>query len=388
MNSVERIHTALKLILLTALLLVPLAALHAVELKLGGVFSNHMVVQRDRPVSVWGWADSGEQINVQFAGQQRNTLAGSDGRWSVRFDRMAASAHPRTILVRSGRPGRMVEIADVLVGDVWLAAGQSNMGMTVAKSDVGDSLTNHPVPPNIRFSDGGSWRRITMAEVPKLSAVAWVFAREIAQSKKVPVGIIVCARGGTRIEAWMPRSALMQTEAGRSFAALAALPEVIAAAEADARAFVPYTQTKLYTWRMGRALPAALYSQFIAPLERFSLCGVIWYHGESNANRMEDATAYAAHLRCLINAWRDQFDQPLLPFIIVQLPRYEPPAAEGGIDPWIQLRSSQQEAVKSDTAATLVDAYDLGDPTDIHPRRKNELGQRIAAHALTHIYQP
>ena len=262
------------------------------------------------------------------------------------------------------------------------------MGMTVAKSDVGDSLTNHPVPPNIRFSDGGSWRRITMAEVPKLSAIAWVFAREIAQSKKVPVGIILCTRGGTRIEAWMPRSALMQTEAGRSFAALAALPEVIAAAKADARAFVPYPQTKLYAWRMGRALPTTLYTQCIAPLGSFSLRGVLWYQGESNASRMEDAKAYAGHLRCLVKAWRENLEQPLLPFLIVQLPHYEQPEAEGGIEPWIQLRASQQDATNGLTAAFLLDAYDLGNPIDIHPRRKNELGQRIAAHALTHIYQP
>jgi sialate O-acetylesterase len=202
------------------------------------------------------------------------------------------------------------------------------------------------------------------------------------------MGIIVAAKGGTRIEAWMPRSALMRTEAGRSFAALAERPEVIAAAAEDARAFVPYPQTKLYTWRMGRALPATLHAEFIAPLGAFSLRGVLWYQGESNAGRMEDATAYAEHLPLLVQSWRDQLEQPTLHVIVVQLPHYEQPDAEGGTRPWIQLRESQQQAVKTLADTTLVDAYDLGDPSNVHPRRKAELGQRLATAALRHVYQP
>ena len=249
----------------TALLLAPLAALHASELRFGAVFSDHMVLQRDKPMPVWGLADRSEQITVEFAGQKETTIAGMDGKWLVKLNPMAASAEPRTLWVRSGQQDRKVQVADVLVGDVWLAAGQSNMAMSVAKSGESAIATREPLPSGIRFFGAGTWRRITTAEVPKQSAVAWAFAREIAQAQKIPMGIIVTAKGGTRIEAWMPRSALMRTEAGRSFAALADRPEVIAAAAEDARAFVPYPQTKLYTWRMGRALPATLHAEFIAP---------------------------------------------------------------------------------------------------------------------------
>ena len=253
----------------TALLLAPLAALHASELRFGAVFSDHMVLQRDKPVPVWGLADRSEQITVEFAGQKETTIAGMDGKWLVKLNPMAASPESRTLWVRSGQQDRKVKVADVLVGDVWLAAGQSNMAMSVAKSGENAIATREPLPSGIRFFGAGKWQRITTAEVPKQSAVAWAFAREIAQAQKMPMGIIVTAKGGTRIEAWMPRSALMRTEAGRSFAALAERPEVVAAAAEDARAFVPYPQTKLYTWRMGRALPATLHAEFIAPLGAF-----------------------------------------------------------------------------------------------------------------------
>ena len=372
----------------TALLLAPLAALHASELRFGAVFSDHMVLQRDKPVPVWGLADRSEQITVEFAGQKETTIAGMDGKWLVKLNPMAASAEPRTLWVRSGQQDRKVQVADVLVGDVWLAAGQSNMAMSVAKSGENAIATREPLPSGIRFFGAGKWQRITTAEVPKQSAVAWAFAREIAQAQKMPMGIIVTAKGGTRIEAWMPRSALMRTEAGRSFAALADRPEVIAAAAEDARAFVPYPQTKLYTWRMGRALPATLHAEFIAPLGAFSLRGVLWYQGESNASRMEDATAYAEQLPLLVQSWRDQLEQPTLHVIVVQLPHYEQPDAEGGTRPWIQLRESQQQAVKTLADTTLVDAYDLGDPSNVHPRRKAELGQRLATAALRRVYQP
>jgi sialate O-acetylesterase len=372
----------------TLLLLSPLATLGAGELMLGAVFSDHMVLQRDKPVPVWGFADRSEQITVEFAGQKKTTIAGIDGKWLVNLNPMAASAESRTLLVRSDQQDRKVQVADVLVGDVWLAAGQSNMAMSVAKSGESAIATREPLPSGIRFFGAGRWQRITREEVPKQSAVAWAFAREIAHEQKIPMGIIVAAKGGTRIEAWMPRSALLRTEAGSSFAALAERPDVIAAAAEDARAFVPYQQTKLYTWRMGRALPSTLYAEFIAPLGAFSLRGMLWYQGESNATRMEDATAYAELLPLLVQSWRDQLEQPTLPAIVVQLPRYEQPEAEGGTQPWIQLRESQQQAVQSLSHTTLVDAFDLGDPSNIHPCRKAELGQRLATDALRRVYQP
>lgn len=373
---------------LLALLLAPPAVLRAGELTLGAVFSDHMVLQRDKAVPVWGSADPNEQITVEFAGQKENTIAGADGKWLVKLNPMAASAESRTLLVRSGQQNRKVEVADVLVGDVWLAAGQSNMAMSVAKSGESAIATREPLPSGIRFFGAGAWQRITTAEVPKQSAVAWAFAREIAQAQKTPMGMIVAAKGGTRIEAWMPRSALMRTEAGRSFAALAERPEVIAAAAEDERAFVPYAQTKLYAWGMGRALPGASHAELIAPLGNLSLRGVLWYQGESNASRMEDATAYGEHLPLLVQSWREQLEQPTLHVIVVQLPRYGQPDAEGGTGPWMQLRESQQQAVRTLADSTLVDAYDLGDPSDVHPRRKAELGQRLATAALRRVYKP
>jgi sialate O-acetylesterase len=147
--------------LLTALLLAPLAALHAGELRLGAVFSDHMVLQRDKAVPVWGLADPNEQITVEFAGQKETTIAGMDGKWLVKLNPLATSAESRTLLVRSGQQDRKVEVADVLVGDVWLAAGQSNMAMSVAKSGESAIATREPLPSGIRFFGAGTWQRIT-----------------------------------------------------------------------------------------------------------------------------------------------------------------------------------------------------------------------------------
>lgn len=376
------------LLILAVLLLAPPTVLQSAELRLGEVFADHMVLQRDMPAPVWGWADPGEEITVVFGVQKKSTTARVDGKWMVKLDPMAASAESRLLLVRSGQQARRVQVADVLIGEVWLAAGQSNVAMSVAKSGETAIATREPLPPDIRVFDTRAWRRVTAPDISRQSAFAWAFAREIAQATQAPTAIIVAARGGTRIEAWMPRVALLQTEAGRSMVALAERPDVIAAAAADAQAFVPYQQTKLYAWRMGRALPTTLYAQYIAPLGTLSLRGVLWYQGESNASRMEDAVVYAEHLPLLVQSWRAQLDQPSLPFLIVQLPQYEQPEAEGGIKPWAQLRDSQQQAVKALPRTILVDAYDLGDPADIHPRRKAELGRRLATTALREVYRP
>lgn len=138
------------LTLLSALLLTPLNALHGAELKLGAVFSDHMVLQRDKPVAVWGWADVGETVTVSFAGQSKSAIAAADGKWSLKLDALAASEESRTLLV-TGKEGRKAEVKDVLVGEVWLGSGQSNMEMSVKAANHFDAEQAAANLPLIRY---------------------------------------------------------------------------------------------------------------------------------------------------------------------------------------------------------------------------------------------
>jgi sialate O-acetylesterase len=258
--------------------------------------------------------------------------------------------------------------------------------MTVARSKQGARAAQSPFPADIRFFDGNKWLKVDPDQLPPLSAIAWAFARELAAARNVPVGMIVAARGGVRIEAWMPRAAVDMTERGRKLAALSDSPEVIAAAAADAKQSRPYAQTKLHQWMMGRALPMSLYERLIRPLGDLSLRGVLWYQGESNAETAEDAFNYRGQLRDLVQAWRGQWRRPDLPFLVVGLPAYNPKPGEGTLESWKTLRESQRAAVASLADTFLVDIFDLGDPARIHPLRKYEVGQRLEERALTSIY--
>jgi len=195
------------LLLLTALLLAPLATLHAAELKLASVLADHMVLQREKPVAVWGWADPGEPVTGSFAGQSKSATAGTDGKWSLKLDALTASAESRTFTV-PGKDGRKVEVKDVLVGEVWFGSGQSNMEMGVrgaANFDAEKAAANFPLIRYYGESSGpaekpqaegkGNWQACTPETVRRFSAVLYFFGREIHREIGVPVGLICAAAG-------------------------------------------------------------------------------------------------------------------------------------------------------------------------------------------------
>jgi sialate O-acetylesterase len=214
---------------LTALLFAPLAALHAADLRLGSTFSDHMVLQREKPVAVWGWADAGEMVTVSFAGQTMSATAGADGKWSLKLDAFTASAEPR-VLIATGKDGRKVEVKDVLVGEVWLCAGQSNMAMTVdgqtkwlhvggianAKDVVRDSanpllrqfLVAWKTDTQPQADCSGKWSIAGPERTAQFSATGYFFARELQQRLQVPVGILNASFGGSSVEGWTSREAL------------------------------------------------------------------------------------------------------------------------------------------------------------------------------------
>jgi sialate O-acetylesterase len=210
-----------------------------------------------------------------------------------------------------------------------------------------------------------------------MSAVAVWFSIGMTGRQSAPVGVYVAAAGGTGIEAWVPVDAFPDTDDGNRFKPLAGNPEVLKAAAEDAADFKPYGQHRLAKWGLGRAVPASLFEKFILPVSDLPVCGVVWYQGESNSSNVKRAQEYRLWLQGLIGAYRSLWRNPDMPFVIIQLPDYDP-GSDSGRAGWATLQEVQADVAKNTTNAAIVDIKDLGDLKDIHPRRKKEVGIRAA----------
>ena len=205
---------------LFALLLLPFGKISAGDLKLAAVFSDHMVLQRDKPVPVWGWADQGEKITVEFGGQKQSAVADADGKWQIKLVPMAASAESQTLVVLSEKPDRKAEVSDVLVGEVWLGSGQSNMAMTVTRVkdfETEQAAANFPLirmfkeesaaSATAQADSKGKWAVCSPETVAGYSATLYFFGRELHRELNVPIGLINSSVGGTPIESWIAEEA-------------------------------------------------------------------------------------------------------------------------------------------------------------------------------------
>jgi Domain of unknown function (DUF303). len=342
------------------------------------VFSDHMVLQRDEEAFIWGWAAPGERVTVALDGQTAAAAAAdASGKWRASLGVHPAGG-PHTITV-SSRQGR-VALDDVLFGDVWLASGQSNMEWRLSQTIDAAEEIQRADEPLVRFVDYDArtsavplsgadlrrtWQPVTPATAPNLSAVAWFFAREVVRETGVPVGIIFAAVGGTKIETWMSLEAVRQ------------VPQLKAAGEAvriGAEAIDTFVS------------PTALYNGMIAPVAPYRLKGVLWYQGESNAGE----ASYHRTLKLWIEDWRKTFRDPGLPFIIVQLSSYgslQSVSTPVNDRSWFAVvREAQLKAVQDDPRTCLVVTTDIGNPADIHPTNKQDVGRRAAACALGAVY--
>jgi sialate O-acetylesterase len=393
------------------------AAPASAGLELAPLFRDHAVLQRDRPVPVWGRAEPRETISVSFHGQTMRTVAAADGAWRVDLAPMPASGEGSE-LVAAGKT--TVTLHDVVVGDVWLCAGQSNMGRNVGqalnpKEEIAAAkfpLIRHLAVRNTlaeapAFEVGTTgWQRTTPETVARFTAVGYFFAREIHQETGVPIGIVHSSFGGTRIEAWM------------SPAALASDPVFAAIGDEWKRDnLVPYAERKaafdaaLAAWQAGETAaqaagddahrqfvkehrrpsapitpqqaPSILFNGMINPLVPYGLRGVLWYQGESNGwapvGGQHPAVDYRRQFPALIEAWRKHFGRPDLPFYWVQLASY------GTSHDWATLRESQTLTLALPHTGQAL-AIDVGEAGDIHPRDKQTVGHRLAliARALTY----
>jgi len=357
----------------------------AAEVRVAGIFADHMVLQREQPVQIWGWANEGDKVAVAFADQTPVTTANEDGVWSVTLKPLAASMEGMPLQVESGE--QSIVINDVLVGEVWHASGQSNMAMTVGsmsselpivKSDI--AAADLPALRFCRINEAESpeplsdlrqhatWTTCTPATVSGFSGVAFYFVRSLHAELGVPIGVIDTSRGGTPIEPFIPRVAfdshptlkqeLLLGDRG-DLDGIWKLPGGVRARDTN--------------W-----LPGRLFHSRLSPIRHFAVRGAIWYQGESNSGVQEDPRDYQHKMRALINGWRESLGNENLPVYFVQLP------GSGAGDGWPYLR--EQQRLATDLAHTgMVVTVDI-DGAGIHPPNKIDVGQRLARWALANDY--
>jgi sialate O-acetylesterase len=373
-----------------------IAAATASPFTVNAIFGDHMVLQREMAVPVWGTASAGEKVTVSFADQTVTARTGTDGRWVARLAPMKASAESRTLTVSDGSK---IEIKDVLVGDVWVCSGQSNMelsagappapagtpppvkplntGLPDATREQEVAASNHP---EIRFNKvssvmslqpvnevKGRWVLSTPATMRGFSTAAYFFGLELNQKLGVPIGLVGAYYGGANGVSFTRREAMM------------AEPELKPQIDAlDARIAQRGPTTDRYT-------PTVFYNGMIAPLMPFAIKGVIWYQGEADTANAAQADRYATLLKTMINDWRVQWKQGDFPFLFVQLPTSEPQYPEPTDSAWARVRESQQEALSVKNTAMIV-LLDISGGEKVHASNKKEVGLRLGAAALNEVY--
>lgn len=379
--------------------------------KLPAIFGDHMVLQQGCKLPVWGWAEPSEQVTVSAGGQQTSTITGADGRWRVALNNLTATGEPIELKI-TGK--ETITFTDVLVGEVWVCSGQSNMewplNATFSASEI--PKANHPrlrlfkVAHKVAFEPQadceGRWVVCTPESAATFSGVGYFFAKEVQQALRVPVGMIGSHWSGTPAQAWTSLEMLRTHKPLKPFvdyyeklyADRARLEEeyltkTVPAYEAALKQWKEASKTAAqkepappkYECRTKRAdNPTVLNNGMIAPLIPFAIKGVIWYQGESNAN---DPALYRTLFPALITDWRKSWGQGDFPFLFVQL------CSGAGDDVRIPLLREAQASALALTNTGMAVTLDIGEPKlpRIHPRNKRDVGTRLARAALHVAYQ-
>jgi sialate O-acetylesterase len=425
MKTIMRFHCAV--LSLGACLLAPQAR---AEVKLASPFTSHMVLQRDMKVPVWGTADAGEVVTVEFAGQKVSATADADGKWRVDLKSMKASAESRTLTVTGSNTAQPIALDDVVVGEVWLASGQSNMdfsmsdkaldstgkakyfaGVTNAEQEI--AAANYPL---IRMFVGnacksydpqmcvtGIWQVCTPQTAPSFCAVGYFFARDLQRQIKVPVGIIAEAYGASTAESWIRRETLAadpqlkpmldsfdaKVENFRTNRPAVVAPppsEDVSATNAVANGTNAVARARRRRGGAGRGDPVqdqhnatVLFNGMINPVIPYAIRGVIWYQGESILGGGAGIALYPHVQATLIADWRKLWGEGDFPFYIVQLPGQE--AASNSP----KVREAQATVLQLPDTGMAV-TTDIGEAHNVHPKNKQDVGDRLSRIALAKIY--
>lgn len=389
----------MKLLLYTALLAVIATSPAAAQVKLPHLFSDHTVLQRDRPLHIWGWASADANVAISLHGQRVMTVADRLGRWEAWLKPEAAGG-PYVLVVDGGAAEGKVQVQDVMLGDVWFASGQSNMefplkgfdGAPLKNAAAEIAAANNPHVRLLRIEHKSSpiplrdisatWTTTTPATATDFSAVAYFFAREIAAREHVTVGIIDSTWGGTPADSWV------STDAFAADATLAPAIDargrfqqeqtdadlaLVAEAREDAATRASGGKPAARPWHPPEEAyrPSSLYNAMVAPFTGYGIKGVIWYQGETNSN-VTRAPYYADLFRGLITDWRHNFAQGAFPFLFAQISSFNSPDEEWGL-----VRDAQRRALALTNTAMVV-TTDVGDPDNVHPGDKQTVAARLA----------
>lgn len=387
----------------------------AAELKLPTIIGDNMVLQRNQELNIWGWDEAGQEVSVSFAGQTVKGTTNDKGRWQVVLKALKTNAEGQNMVV-SGSAGQKITVSNILVGEVWLCSGQSNMAFAVGSSYGGDleALTaNYPQirmisVPHLAAQDpqnhfDGKWEASASGVTANFSAVGYHFGKLLHQALGVPVGLIDNSWGGSAAEAWVRRDLLegdpqyktlmdRWTEIEKTFDFEVVLKayqvkktERVAKVKAAKAENKPIPAPLKYPRNLltGQHRPANLYNGVLHPVIGYGMRGAIWYQGESNAGR---AYTYRSLFPLMIQSWRDEWAQGDFPFYWVQLADFKDEISAPEASAWAELREAQtltMSKLKNTGEAVIID---VGEGRDVHPRNKRTVGERLARWALAKNY--
>lgn len=365
-------------------------------LSMSSLYADYMVLQRDVPLDIHGTANTGEKITVEIGGQKASATADNQGKWSVVLSPMQAT-EDLTLTITAGKQRKV--FSHVAVGEVWLCSGQSNMAFMLCQAESGKEDIAAADDPQLRLFDmkgrwetydvawpascldslnhlqyfrETTWQPSTPSSASRFSAVGYYYGRMLRQKLGVPVGLICNAVGGAPTEAWVDRNSL-ETSFPNILSNWLQNDFIQDWVRGRAAKNLTNDQTKL-----GRHPyePCYLYESGILPLQQYPIKGVIWYQGESNAHNKD---AHAKLFSLLVNGWRQNWNNPDMPFYFVQLSSLNRPS-------WPWFRDSQLRLMKEISNTGMAVSSDHGDSLDVHPRRKQPIGERLARWALAKTY--
>ncbi len=386
------------------------------QVSLPAVIGSGMVLQQKKPVPIWGNANPGQAVTVEFAGQVKKTKANALGQWGVLLDPMKVSSTPRTMTITGSNT---VELNDVLVGEVWFCSGQSNMQLVLwsrtksIRTTRGDSViasANYPMLKlfNVSRAVGfghkkgklGTWQPCTPQSVKEFSAAAYYFGQELQQKLGVPVGIINDSYGGSQVEAWTPQEYLVtspelrptvartkiwrdeRAEVRKRYdATLREWAKEAKKAKAEGKKFhgAPHPPDALRDYRIA----GSIFNNMVKPIIPYAIKGAFWYQGESNEGR---AWQYGLLLPTMIHAWRNSWKQGDFPMGIIQLPNYRDQKDQPEDAAWSHLRDAQRVTADTVPNTGLIVTIDIGMAHNIHPHDKLDVGKRMCRWALADVY--
>ena len=380
------------------------------DVKLPDVLGDSMVLQQKQAIPIWGSADAGEAVTVNFQKQKLTVVADANGKWRVNLKPLKADFTPATMTI-SGK--NTVELKDILVGEVWLVAGQSNMQRLLRETANGEAVTAAANHPNIRLfnvsRDVGfkkkqgklaEWLACSPQSVVEFSAAGYYFGVELENALKVPIGLINSSYGGSQAEAWTPvdylnanpdlkitveRTKIWDEERPRVNVEYAAAIEKwkVDSEKQKATGARPSPSPGVPDALRDYRIASSIYDGMIEPLMPFAIKGAVWYQGESNEARAEQ---YNILLPTMIRAWRTRWGIGNFPFGIIQLPNYRAVKPEPADEAWSFIREAQRKTAVNTPNTGLIVIIDIGEASDIHPKNKLYVGKRMAVWALKDVY--